>query len=481
MTAALLALSFAAVGCSKDNSVLNDFQRNREAVRSEVVAPTVTVTSLAGTPIANARVMIGMRENVPFPGNVMKTNSQGQITAPSEKWNDMQPVTIDAPGYVRATFFNVGPGMMTFQLRQMPATENLELNGQTIGFGELKKDGFADVGLVFRALPRSGVATFDVSALMSPEMDSMTVMGQNLSLPSNLTVPKQTENYVLPITLNKPAYRTFFPMKGAYQVVSTHAKFPFKKTVDALRGGKSMFDVINDFEFVESTVKQYQITAPKQTMELPVNTVRYAKSIPFTAPSFEAGHKLLAIAGAEAAGLYYPTDVKTAAPGQSLMLTSPSTGAGQTMIVAALRKDGAPTMGAAAEEVTSVILAANASMDFSFMPIPAPPVLQAETLSLSAPRLPAGLDAALTYGLLSKVVLVGSTTAQFESKIPQWEIYAPAFAAQLTLPQMPGSSTADKMRWEVIFGAVPQNSQLPAPGPGALEKVSHVSRSALDL
>jgi hypothetical protein len=483
LTVALVALTITAFGCSKKSS--HDTKKSdQETSAEQLMTGTVSVVSTTGAPVANARVMIGMSANVPFPGNILITDSLGQINPPADKWNDAQPVSIEAPGYIRATYFEVSPATNTFVLRRMQAAQQLQLNGETTGFGDLKKDGFADVGLVFRALPRSGIATFDVTALMSPEMDTMNVMGQNINIPSNVTVPKQVENYVIPITLNKPSYRAFFPNAGNYQVVSGHAKFPFKKTVDALRSGKNLFDVINDLEFVGASVTSLNIEVLTQTLNLAVDGVPFVKAISFTAPNYDSSFHLLAIAGTETNGLYYPSDVKTAAPGQQLMLTSPQSALATGIVIAALRKVGAPSAGAGSDEVTSVIMAAGSANSMNFMPIPKPPTFQAFTLSMDAPALPAGVDAALTYGVYDKITTVTQGTTSYELKTPQWDVYAPRFATSLTLPQMPafdGNTATDKFRWEVLFGGVAKGTALPVPGPSALEKVSHVTRSAIDL
>src|SRR5438046_2111084 len=105
---AILAVALVGFGCSKKSSTPPEKAADGSTTSADFLeGATVTVKSSAGTPIANARVMIGLRENVPFPGNVLTMNASGQVSTPAEKWNDPQPVTIDAPGFIRATYFNV--------------------------------------------------------------------------------------------------------------------------------------------------------------------------------------------------------------------------------------------------------------------------------------------------------------------------------------------------------------------------------------
>lgn len=480
-TVSALALVGFTTGCA-DSRTFDRAQIEGETRITATAAATLTITDSQGEPITGAKVMIGTRENVPFPGNVLMTDPNGQVQAP-EAWKDAQPISIEAAGFVRTTYFATTAGNATLAVRKAIVPQKLELKGVTKGFGNLTKDGYMDVGMVFPALPRSAVNTFSVSSLVSPETDRLSVFGYDFDIPSNVSLPKQTENYVLPITLDKLEYRLYLPFHGTWKIVSTHVRFPFKDTVDGMRSGESMFDLVNNMDFRQASIKDFAIQKTTQNADLDVNVMTYQKSLAFQAPRYSAGFNLLAIALGEQGGLYFPTDVKKVAPQGKVTLATPKTGSGPALVVAALRRADAPVEGAGVEEMAAVTLPGNASIAYDFLPIVKAPALKQGTLVLDAPRATAGVDAVLTYAALNKVELISKGQMKIEQKTAQWDLYAPAWATNLTLPELPAlpRKPNDKLRWEVMFGGQFAGSSSPAVGPAALESLSHITRSAVDL
>jgi hypothetical protein len=479
-----VALALTACGQSPIGERISSTGANQIAV--EALSHSITVTSAAGLPVAGARVLIGARENVPFPGNLLTTDASGSIQVPTS-WVDAQPVTIDAPGFVRATYFGQLPTNLNFSLRALPPTSRLELKGLTKGFGSLARDGFLDVGLVFPALARTQVAMLDVMGLISPETDRMSVFGQQFDIPSNLTFPTQQENYgFFTLTFDKPTYRTFFSTPGTFRMVAAHARFPMKKTVDELRAGKSVFEVINFFEFIQASLKDVPVNKSTQSMDLDVNQIKFTKSVPFTAPNFDSKFMMLAVALADQGGLYFPSDLKRFMPGEKLVLTAPQSNS-SGLVVSVLKRDDGQSTGPTTEEMSAVTVAANQSTNFDFLDIVAPPSLRAQTLALSPPRPVSGVEASLTYAVLSKVDLIQQGKMNLEKKTPQWELYAQNWVSNLELPEMPapGAKPSGQFRWEVLFGGAPSGAALEVEdlsvGPKAFEKVSHVTRSAFDF
>lgn len=479
--AALTIAMIALAGCSKTASISTNDQQSGAVVIS-TSAQMMTITDSTGAPVAGAKVMIGVRENVPFPGNVLTTDAQGQVAMPAE-WTDAQPVTIDAPGFVRATYFETMPQTATLAVNRLVIPQRLELKGEAQAFSNVSKDKFMDVALLFPALPRSAVNTLSVGALISPEIDTISVMGQKMEIPSNVAIPKQTEDYILPITIEKDSYRMYLPTPGTWKIAAVHARFPFKKTVDALRGGQSFFDIINTFEFIEGSITDMAINKSTQSTNIRVNSAAFAKSIPFAAPRYEQGFNMLALALSESNGLFYVTDVKNMAPQTKQMLSAPKM-AGNALVVAALRRADAPTDGAGVEELSAVTLAANQSVAFDFLPVVKAPAFAGTSLTLEAPRSVGSVDPVMTYAILNKIEKVGQGQMKLEQKTAQWELYAPSWATRLDLPEMPKlpSKQGEKFRWEVTFGGhfAGQGGTMSA-GPATLGRLSHITRSALDL
>lgn len=485
----LTTASITACAPSSNQPLTNETGAGLRATETLVNEDGLTVKGPNGRPIAGARVLIGTRENVPFPGNVVTTDSAGRIPLPSA-WTDAQPVTIEARGFVRATWFGrTADAPEGFVLRRAvpsrtggPAAGRPELKGETQGFGRLVRDGFVDVGLVFPAITRAQINTIQVASLISPQTDTISVVGRQIEIPSNVTLPEQTESYVLPITLRKPAFRVYAPEAGNYRMVATHAKFPLKDVVDELRGGKSFFDVINKIEFLAAGFKDVAIDKPTQTTNLVVNEVPFVPRFKIGAPNFDANQAMLALSLPERGGLYHVADVKRLAPRETLTLKAPQNSSG--LVVAVLKKndkESNSTVGAAAEAMSVAIHPSNRIPDIQFVTTPDAPKVRASTLVLDPPRTPSGLSAILTYAVLSKVEVVESGNIKLENKTPEWELYADAWAQNLELPELPGAPRPQGgWRWEVTFGGMKPDGRTTA-GPGALEKVSHVARSAVDL
>lgn len=486
--------AFFVAACSRPttSTSFNDtFQTgtDRRIIGSFSARHTLTVTDTNGQPIANARLLIGASENNPFSGNLVTTNADGQALIPAA-WVDAQPVTIEAPGHVRTTYFQRTPGALSLSVKKATSPQRLELKGKTTGFGPLPKDGYLDVGLVFPALTHAQASVLQVSGLISPEVDKISVIGQEIELPSNVTLPKQKETYILPITFDKPTYRLYLNAPRTYKIVSAHARFPFKSVVDDLRDGKSFFDVINKMQFRQVSLTDIPVLDPKNSADVTVDQIQLQPGIPVTAPDFDSRYMMLSAALSERDGLLFITDAKRFKAREALTLVSPANDSGRGLIMSVLMRPPSNTLsdlGAESEEMSGVKSPANQSQALEFLPIVAAPEYRGGTLVLQPPPPSATVTPALTYMALSKVEVIESGGAnpdmKLEKKTTQWELYASEWVSSLALPEMPNAEEAStaSYRWEVIFaGASANGGELPL-GPDALEKVSHVTRSAVDL
>jgi hypothetical protein len=478
IVAALAVLT--AAGCAPENGRLGFFGQNG-AQKSTSATSQIAVLNALGQPIANAKILIGLRAGVPFPGNELVTGADGRVDLPAA-WTDAQPVTIDAPGHVRATWLAQTPASVSLKLRRAITPQKLELKGQTSGFGNLQKDGWVDVGMVFPALNRGQLASLQVTDLISPEIDTIRPgFGQTIELPSNITLPKQSETYVFPITLDKPVYRAFLHEPRTYTMVAAHARFPFEKVVDELRGGKSFYDVLNYFEFKSATLTPVNVTGRSQSQDLTVNKTKFSPALDITAPRFASNFAMLAVSVIEEQGLLYPTDVKSLSPQQKVRLVAPPNAPG--LVVGALRDSQAPTNGPEADAMSVVVAPNNQTSGFDFIDIPNAPkaVATASSTSLEThpPKVPtAAIDAAVTYAMLTKVDTIQSGKMQIDSKLAVWDVYAPGWVNRMELPAITGLK--GEHRWEVMFGAAAKGQSVPM-GPGFAEAVSHVAKSASKL
>lgn len=445
------------------------------------------IVDSAGRAIVGAHVLVGPAIDNPFIGNWFTTDASGEVPV-MQNWADNEPVTIEANGFVRATYFDQAPGAKTFTLRRAPSAAEIELKGKTTGFtGVVDGDGIGDAGLVYTAIPRSQASALQFTQLVSTTTDELAVLDRKLDMPSNLTFPKQHESYIIfDIDLDKPQYRIQLPFSSTWQVVATHITFPFATTVDALKDGKQITDVAENFTITEASISSTAVSGSNsRDADLNVARLTFEKSVPFTAPMFDSKYKMLALSMAENDGLYYMADLKPMTAGQALTLNAPAGGGLGTkgVIVSVLKPNdnSAINYGAASEQISSVTIAANQSQSFDFLEICKAPNVAGSQVSMTPPEAPVSVEPSLTYAVLDRVERIEKGQLILEKKTPQWELYAKGWAQKFDLPQLPTELKAKNQRWEVMFGANFKGQADVELGPAALGKISHVSRSAIDL
>ncbi|RME15082.1 MAG: hypothetical protein D6797_07455, partial [Bdellovibrio sp.] len=157
-------------------------------------------------PIQGAQVLIGYGKDNPFQGNVFQTDEDGFIL-PVSMWQEPLPVTVEAQGYTRATYWAITQDAAKVYLSRKPLETPYVIKGKTTSYGRLRRDGKIDFGLVLPALSREQMIRFNISTIMSPDFDTIRVIGRRFLIPSNISLPQQTESYILPLRFNKPSFR----------------------------------------------------------------------------------------------------------------------------------------------------------------------------------------------------------------------------------------------------------------------------------
>ncbi len=487
----LLALAPALIlsGCSKQESSgtgSGQGAKPKTKIQNHFGALThdLQILDESGAVVANAQVLVGQEKDIPFVGNFMATDAQGVVHVSGADWISEQPVTIDAPGFVRATYFKQAPGASVFKVKHLPTNQNIEVGGVTKGFGNLSNDGVADLAFVLPGISRSNILGVQLSSLISPQTDEMNVFGNTVNVPSNVTFPDQTESYFLPISFAKPDYRAYFSDPGSYTLVAAHAQFKFKDTVDKMRGGASFFEIINDVQFVSVGLKDVAIAGGKSKVDLAVNTVALARSVPLIAPNLPTGYSMLALAIKDQGGVLFPTDLKRLVSKQKINLATDKAAKGGGSVLSLLLNDKITDSGTGAklEEMSAVFSAANQTTDLEFLPIVAAPELRTKTLVVTAPTASPKIKPVATIAVLSKVDLVQSKKMKLEKKIPKWELIQSEWVSGFDLPTWPVAENFGKgYRWEVLFAGDQEGINTQSLGPANLEKVSHATRSAVDL
>ncbi len=458
-------------------------------------AAKLRILTAAGEPIAKAQVLIGSAKNKPFTGNLLTADDSGTLTAPGA-WVDEQPVTISAPGFVRVTYFNQKPQDKNFQLRYADGGTQFELKGQTTGYQIKNGDDLVDFSLLMPIVKKQDLFTFDVGMLISPETDTISIYGNTINLPSNVSLPKQKENYGLfSVTLDKPIYRMYFPAKGNKRVMGIRGQFPFNKVVDQMQNGGSMLSVVNDFKIMGGSLKDVSISLPTQNQDIAVTDLSFSQTRTIKMSDFPADQVAMVIPLSLYQGEMVPTDIKTMAPRSSMNLTVNS--GSSLVLVVVKRKNEMNNLASGVGQLSASILPFAANITPEVMALtPGPRVVNEREFTIDTPRA-VGPDAAAQgfYAVLSNVV----TDSQSKENVSrQWEVYSNVWLNHVQLPTWPskeeqsGEQTAErfedptaegkpnKKRWEVSFlsSILARDVEM---GPTMFEDMSYATHTFTDF
>lgn len=479
--ALLLAFPALLIGCSEDSKPKpKPKDELRQTGEVSIQAAAIQVSDEAGSPLAGAKVLIGSAAGVPFANNFLTADAQGQVAIPAD-WVDAQPVTVQAAGYVRMTHLARQPGPLTFKLHKTNAPPKYELNGVTNNHPIVERDGNLDVGLVMSALTRNDVMAFDINKVISSDIDKMSVLGQEIEIPSNITIPKQKESYVLPVTLEKPRYRLYFSEKKIQRVFAAQARFPFKTVVDEMRAKKKLYELVNYFTISSGVVRDVNLNADKMTLDLPINELAFKTARTMKAPAVRGDEIMLALAVADLNGYMVPTDVKRLQANESKNLMV--LGSSPSLALGVLKKEAEfDPSSPDADRLSAVLLPFNGTVTPQFINLINNPRLASNgDLLLSKPAPVTGVNRLATLTILSDVreVQVGAGTAKFPVRL--WEVYAPDWVDTMALPKWPDASPVPKKkRWEVAYigSQLKQEAEL---GQAVVDAATHFTHSSSDF
>lgn len=470
----------------------------------------LTIVDEQRQPVAGATILIGFEDGNPFPGNMLTTNATGQAAVPSD-WKAALPLTVMATGFVTSTVPLALPGAQILELSHQEANLEIEIAGITSGFGRLREDGKVDFGLVMPALSPSSMLNFDLASVMSPYMDTIEIVGRSLEIPSNITLPDQIESYILPIRFNKPQFRSYVREPGQYRLTATHGQFPLQRVVNDIRAGKSMFEVINHFNFIETGSVPVTVNENVSGVQLPVDQTRFSGQIDVTAPAITKDQVIISLGLAEIDGLMSPTDLKRLKSQESLRLkkmeSAPAT------VISLLIKDNSKKKSMASwfYEVLSMrsilapsnevtpdpegksenynqmsfhMQAATSTIRPEFLPLLDLPVVEEHVLRVSVPTLSEGMQPVAMYWVLSEIEKIGNGDMKSERRTRLWEVWSSSWNPMIELPRINPTRRPDRTyRWEVLFMA--QKTTFAENAANAqdvdLSRVTNITRHAVDL
>ncbi len=437
----------------------------------------IHIVNEKGQPIANAKVMVGYNESA-FPNNILITDQNGNVEVPTA-WVGEQPLTIMADNYIRTTYLHQAPIAKTFAINPFRTIPSQEVKGITTGYPELKRDDKIDFGLVLQLLPKTAYFQFDLGLFISPDSDVIEVMGSKKNIPSNVSLPDQSERYLFfNIRFNKPVYRTYFHEAGNYELIASHGRFPFKKMLDEFQAGKGFTEVVNLFDFLEGGL--HVVTAPGAA-DLAINGFKFQGAQSVKAPAIPVGFSYFASSLQTENNLMYPADVKRLLSNETANLKmSPVSTA--NLLLAAVAKEEKLENGATRlnPSMSIAILPFVAGTTQTYLPLISAPVVAGENITVTPP--PAdGFRKMGTY-LSLQDVKVEMVEQQYHEQVTKvWEIYSDVWESQIRLPKVQAQlEMLNETRWESLFLATKASRNI-ATGPAMFDVAEYVTRNATSL
>lgn len=449
-------------------------------------ASSFQVVDPLGRPVGFARIMIGWEPGVPFESNVLTADADGFWFAP-EAWTEPLPVTIEVAGFVRATYFETDPaGGVLLQVRPKTILKpEYELGGVTSGFDVKNRDGLVDFSLTLPVVKPEDLFQFNLDMMLSPYMDSMSVLGRKMEVPSNISFPQQRESYILPLTIEKPTYRMAFAEPGVKHMVTIAGQFPIKPVFDAFRKGSSFSDVINDFSMLGISEHKVEVTQKRQRQDLPVYQNKLGNMRRVTAPVFNAQNEvLLAVSVASHPQGLYPVDVKRLNNNQVLPMKHHSA----DPFVLALVRSKSDFDGQTSSERLSASLEPWGldGQSIELLPMMADPeVLSPLSLRVPLINLPGGYHQSGTLIKLSSIKPTRDAKGQVigEERELVWEVYSSAWSDEVSMPKFPGLAMPQGLkRWSVsLFASKTSDVKVKSMKTLVEGEVTHVTHSNVDF
>lgn len=477
-----LAIPALLIGCGKEDKPQKPSEIAAtpapDVIRQARLQNLIMIRTADNKAVANAQVLIGDALDTPFSGNFLTADELGQLNVPTE-WATAAAVTVQAEGFVRSTYLAQEPGPLVVVLRPMPQKQQYELRGVANNLPVVDKDGFIDFALLMPAFTRLDILNFDLTKIISAQMDKISTLGQEMSIPANISLPKQEEKYSLfTATLDKPQYRLYLNQPGPTRLFATRGRFPFKSTADAIRGGASFIDILNDIKIQGGAVRDLDVKNPQTSVNMPTRELNFTGKKDMIAPAgIRADEMFIAVGVANQAGYMIPTDFRRMTAGQKASLgVLPDS---EQLLLGALAKEAELKNGGS--RLSAALVPFVSGTVPKVLPLIPDPSVRDNELSIPQFNTIDGVNPTASYFVLSTEEQVTQGAARIKVFFPQWEVYSDVWLFNVKMPQWPGDSPiAGKKRWEANYVGSQTASQAPV-GPAMIDSATHVTHSAVSF
>lgn len=373
-----------------------------------------------------------------------------------------------------------------------------EVSGTTTNYVIKNSDGFVDFSLVIPAMTSEELINFDMAKIMSPVSDQVSVLSKTFEVPSNLSLPQQTESYFLSFTLEKLTYRAYLSQPGKYNMYALTGKFPIKDAVNGFQDGKSIFEMVNLFNFSSGGTKAIDVKGPMKNVDLAVDAIKFDKQLSIKAPNYAKDKAMLAISLFKQKDEFYPADLKQVLPTKTAKLVVKSNSSPYILSLLMNNSQQSYTQYFDGNFVRSLREAARAGVDLGqlsyallpvsgdvtspdFLPLVSAPQFNKAQAKLTV-AVPNASSVALAYATvitLSEVQAGGSESFPMDVKRVLWSTTAMGWQKELKLStDVMNLIKKKKYVWDVLFLATPK-----AENDNAVnwDKVTHVTRNSVQF
>lgn len=488
MAPALIASLLFLSSCDKNktdkpdtnelSSTMSSFSWSEKAAKTA----EIRIFNQYNEPISGAQILIGDAQGVPFRGNFISTDRDGLAIIPAD-WSTPASVTVDAQGYIRQTILNQNPGNLIIRMNTAYLAQYAEVRGVVTGLPVVNSDKLIDFALAMPLLKKSDLLSLDLSQVISPYSDTISAGGQKMSVPSNVSLPKQKESYIIGITLDKPVYRLKVPTYGPKKYVATSGRFVFKKVVDQLRGGKAFYEVINDFSILGGGVVDGVISNPLTQLDIPGTALNFSSQIQVNPSSPLSDEIAMVLATAEMDGYMVPTDVKRVTAGkQTALRTLPNQPA---YIINTIKKTSEFMSNApGSDRMSASAMPYSVESNYVMLPLIAnPTVVNRENYQINLPQIGTteGVSPVATSAIISDLAEVREGQTVVVTPVRKWEVIGLGWNAQINLPRWPLAASNAKKRVEVNYIGSALNNCATQSGTVSLNCATHITHASTDF